>query len=202
MSYVKEIVARITPRTLAERPSLTRRSRVSGMVLILNLLGCGAPDVNKINGIEIAKADRSGLCLSNGDGCGDCFDNNDFALTSIWFYCKQLLPVPHCHSGMVRAINVETTNKSFPEFANLAAGAELPGQVEGGFVGVGASATGTPFIPSGALYFNSAVTTVHAPSSTSDSVGTPDAGNSDTEPGVAVTSSLSVDRIGGSVVRK
>ncbi|KAJ7309307.1 hypothetical protein DFH08DRAFT_974785 [Mycena albidolilacea] len=43
-----------------------------------SLLGCGATDVNKINGLEIAEADRSGVCLSNGDGCGDCFDDNDF----------------------------------------------------------------------------------------------------------------------------
>ncbi|KAJ7327880.1 hypothetical protein DFH08DRAFT_967672 [Mycena albidolilacea] len=44
-----------------------------------SLLGCGATNVNKINGLEIAKADKSGVCLSNGDGCGDCFDDNDFA---------------------------------------------------------------------------------------------------------------------------
>ncbi|KAJ7874863.1 hypothetical protein B0H13DRAFT_2348434 [Mycena leptocephala] len=43
-----------------------------------SLLGCGDTDVNKINGLEIAEADRSGVCLSNGNGCGDCFDDNDF----------------------------------------------------------------------------------------------------------------------------
>ncbi|KAF8172937.1 hypothetical protein K438DRAFT_1466396, partial [Mycena galopus ATCC 62051] len=60
----------------------------------------------------------------------------------IWFYCKQLFPFPHCHNGMVGAINVDTTNKSLPQFANLAAAASsIPSQVENGFVGIGASAT-------------------------------------------------------------
>ncbi|KAJ6567932.1 hypothetical protein DFH09DRAFT_437531 [Mycena vulgaris] len=46
-----------------------------------SLLGCGDASVNKINGLEITRADASGVCLSNGDGCGDCFDDNDFAST-------------------------------------------------------------------------------------------------------------------------
>ncbi|KAF7369702.1 hypothetical protein MVEN_00301700 [Mycena venus] len=75
----------------------------------------------------------------------------------IWFYCKQLFPVPHCHSGMVGVINVDTTNKSFPEFQdNIRNDSTIPGQAEGNFSGVGAVATGAPFIPSGASYFNDA----------------------------------------------
>ncbi|KAJ6469665.1 hypothetical protein DFH09DRAFT_1111136 [Mycena vulgaris] len=38
-----------------------------------SLLGCGDQAANKINGLEITRADRSGVCLSNGKGCGDCF---------------------------------------------------------------------------------------------------------------------------------
>ncbi|KAJ6565676.1 hypothetical protein B0H10DRAFT_2112658 [Mycena sp. CBHHK59/15] len=46
-----------------------------------SLLGCGDAKVNKINGLEITRADKSGVCLSNGNGCGDCFDDSDFAST-------------------------------------------------------------------------------------------------------------------------
>ncbi|KAJ7809674.1 hypothetical protein B0H13DRAFT_2385098 [Mycena leptocephala] len=46
-----------------------------------SLLGCGDTAVDKINGLEITTADRSGVCLSNGNGCGDCFDDGDFAST-------------------------------------------------------------------------------------------------------------------------
>ncbi|KAJ6596326.1 hypothetical protein DFH09DRAFT_973460 [Mycena vulgaris] len=79
----------------------------------------------------------------------------------IWFYCKQLLKAPHCNAGMVGVINVKTTDKSLPEFDSLAAAATTvpPGQAQGGFVGIGASASGAPSIPSGALYFNNALAT-------------------------------------------
>jgi len=33
-----------------------------------SLLGCGDTAANKINGLEVAIADGSGVCLSNGDG--------------------------------------------------------------------------------------------------------------------------------------
>ncbi|KAJ6529836.1 hypothetical protein B0H19DRAFT_884012, partial [Mycena capillaripes] len=65
----------------------------------------------------------------------------------IWFYCKQLGgKAPHCNSGMIGSINVQTTNHSFPQFGDRAksATADLPGQGQGGFVGIGASATGQP----------------------------------------------------------
>ncbi|KAJ7089047.1 hypothetical protein C8R43DRAFT_296963 [Mycena crocata] len=80
----------------------------------------------------------------------------------IWFYCKQLSKVPHCNAGMVGALNVEVTNKSLPEFESFAsiATSVLPGQSQGGFVGIGASATGAPFIPNGAVLVNSALQTV------------------------------------------
>ncbi|CAL1706547.1 unnamed protein product [Somion occarium] len=42
------------------------------------LLGCGDTGANKINGLDFF-ADRHGVCLSNGNGCGDCFDDSDFA---------------------------------------------------------------------------------------------------------------------------
>ncbi|KAJ6610586.1 hypothetical protein B0H10DRAFT_2059586, partial [Mycena sp. CBHHK59/15] len=46
-----------------------------------SLLGCGDAKVNKINGLEITRVDKSGVCLSNGNGCSDCFDDSDFAST-------------------------------------------------------------------------------------------------------------------------
>ncbi|KAJ7339913.1 hypothetical protein DFH08DRAFT_875747 [Mycena albidolilacea] len=76
----------------------------------------------------------------------------------IWFYCKQLLsktdPVkPHCNLGMVGVINIEKGQKSFSDFLASASAAPTVGQAEGAFVGVGASATGAPSLPSGAAYF-------------------------------------------------
>jgi hypothetical protein len=74
---------------------------------------------------------------------------------------------------MVGVINVQASDKTFAAFqagakgaTNVPPGVRLAGwparsmltlppqQVEGGFVGIGASATGAPFIPSGAVYFN------------------------------------------------
>lgn len=42
------------------------------------LMGCGDPAKNKINGLQVTPVDGSGVCLSNGNGCGDCFDDSDF----------------------------------------------------------------------------------------------------------------------------
>ncbi|KAJ7851252.1 hypothetical protein B0H14DRAFT_2355310 [Mycena olivaceomarginata] len=75
----------------------------------------------------------------------------------IWFFCKQLVsktdPVkPHCNLGMVGVINVQAgKNSFFSDF--LASASAAPTQAEGAFVGVGASATGAPTLPSGAAYF-------------------------------------------------
>ncbi|KAJ6566633.1 hypothetical protein B0H19DRAFT_1066918 [Mycena capillaripes] len=74
----------------------------------------------------------------------------------IWFYCKQLQKAPHCKAGMVGVINLGV--KSFETFTSNAAAASDVGQGEGGFVGVGASATGAPFLPSGAGYTNPSAT--------------------------------------------
>ncbi|KAL0577526.1 hypothetical protein V5O48_004467 [Marasmius crinis-equi] len=41
------------------------------------LLGCGDSGKNLINGMQKFD-DGHGVCLSNGDGCGDCFDDSDF----------------------------------------------------------------------------------------------------------------------------
>ncbi|CAA7259340.1 unnamed protein product [Cyclocybe aegerita] len=49
----------------------TIRSRAAG------LLGCGDTGSNKVNALGVA-GDGSGVCISNGDGCGDCFDDSDF----------------------------------------------------------------------------------------------------------------------------
>ncbi|KIJ42251.1 hypothetical protein M422DRAFT_254658 [Sphaerobolus stellatus SS14] len=42
-----------------------------------SLLGCGDTQNNKINEL-VAFQDGHGVCLSNGNGCGDCFDDSDF----------------------------------------------------------------------------------------------------------------------------
>lgn len=43
------------------------------------LLGCADRDVNKINGLDHFKSQGYGVCISDGSGCGDCFDDADFA---------------------------------------------------------------------------------------------------------------------------
>ncbi|KAJ7274827.1 hypothetical protein C8J57DRAFT_1592218, partial [Mycena rebaudengoi] len=68
----------------------------------------------------------------------------------IWFYCKQLNPTAHC---MVGAINVQPGDKSLQAFQNNAKAASAPGQAAGGLVGVGASASAPPTVPSGAQFF-------------------------------------------------
>ncbi|KAJ7164453.1 hypothetical protein C8R46DRAFT_1099576 [Mycena filopes] len=69
--------------------------------------------------------------------------------TPIWFYCKQLLPAPHCVAGMVGVINVQPGANSFSSFrANAAAATSAPpGQGQGGLIGVGASASAAPLVP-------------------------------------------------------
>jgi plastocyanin len=40
--------------------------------------------------------------------------------TPIWFFCKQLLPTPHCPAGMVGAINPPTSGNTFESFQTAA----------------------------------------------------------------------------------
>lgn len=72
----------------------------------------------------------------------------------IWFFCKQLLPSPHCAAGMVGAINAPATGKTFQAFQTAAKASKASGQGEGGLVGIGASASaGVGPIPSGAVAY-------------------------------------------------
>ncbi|ORX36081.1 hypothetical protein BD324DRAFT_630085 [Kockovaella imperatae] len=41
------------------------------------LLGCGDTSANKINGLD--NLDGYAICISDGNGCGDCFDDADWA---------------------------------------------------------------------------------------------------------------------------
>ncbi|KAF4622232.1 hypothetical protein D9613_008964 [Agrocybe pediades] len=61
----------------------------------------------------------------------------------IWFFCKQLKPMPHCGQGMVGSINAPATGNTFDKFQASAkvVGTATVGQGEGGLVGVGASAS-------------------------------------------------------------
>jgi len=65
----------------------------------------------------------------------------------IWFYCKQLVPSPHCVAGMVGAINAPATgSNTFDNFQKAAESASgTPGQpTVGALIGVGASASAAP----------------------------------------------------------
>jgi len=59
----------------------------------------------------------------------------------IWFFCKQLLPTPHCKSGMVGSINAPATGNTFDAFKTAAKNTTTSGQEVGFLVGVGASAS-------------------------------------------------------------
>ncbi|PPQ71108.1 hypothetical protein CVT26_011587 [Gymnopilus dilepis] len=70
----------------------------------------------------------------------------------IWFFCKQLLPSPHCGVGMVGAINAPTNgSNTFAAFQTNAMNfGKNSGQGQGGLVGIGASASASVGpIPSG-----------------------------------------------------
>ncbi|KAJ7486540.1 hypothetical protein FB451DRAFT_1391455 [Mycena latifolia] len=43
----------------------------------MSLFGCADKSKNKINAM-VFKSQGYGVCLSNGNGCGDCFDDDDF----------------------------------------------------------------------------------------------------------------------------
>jgi hypothetical protein len=77
---------------------------------------------------------------------------------AIWFFCKQLLPQPHCSSGMVGAINPPTSgNNTLENFMRNAHNTSSVGQTQEGLVGQGASASARPApIPSGATVFPAA----------------------------------------------
>ncbi|KAJ7828949.1 hypothetical protein B0H14DRAFT_2811181 [Mycena olivaceomarginata] len=60
--------------------------------------------------------------------------------TPIWFFCKQLLPQPHCSSGMVGVINVKPGANSFSAFQAAAAKVATV-DVATLFLGASASAT-------------------------------------------------------------
>jgi plastocyanin len=72
----------------------------------------------------------------------------------IWFFCKQLIPQPHCPSGMVGAVNPPTTGNTIEAFRNTASAVTSVPQIQNGLVGVGASASARPGpLPSGATDF-------------------------------------------------
>ncbi|KAJ7736421.1 hypothetical protein B0H16DRAFT_1763971 [Mycena metata] len=76
----------------------------------------------------------------------------------IWFYCKQLLPAPHCSAGMVGGINVPTSGaNTFAAFQANAKAAKSAGQAAGELVGIGASASAEPLVPSGAVFYGPGV---------------------------------------------
>ncbi|KAJ6511702.1 hypothetical protein DFH09DRAFT_1049676 [Mycena vulgaris] len=96
----------------------------------------------------------------------------------IWFFCKQLFPAPHCSAGMVGVINVKPGPNSFSAFQNNAKSASAPPQTQGGLVGVGASASAFPVVPTGATLFGPSATApgASAPSGSAPSGSPPPSG--------------------------
>ncbi|KAF9035125.1 hypothetical protein BJ165DRAFT_1533644 [Panaeolus papilionaceus] len=79
----------------------------------------------------------------------------------IWFYCKQLLPSPHCSVGMVGGINVPTNgSNTFAAFQTNAKNFKgNSGQGQNGLVGIGASASaGVGPVPASVQLFGGSAT--------------------------------------------
>ncbi|KAF8209147.1 hypothetical protein K438DRAFT_1712024 [Mycena galopus ATCC 62051] len=92
------------------------------------------------------------------------------ASAPIWFFCQQLMPIPHCTAGMVGAINVQPGANSFSAFQSAALKAGTVGEGQNGLVGIGASASAEPVIPSeGVTLFIGPSATATAPAGGSNS---------------------------------
>ncbi|KAJ3761320.1 hypothetical protein EV360DRAFT_29102, partial [Lentinula raphanica] len=81
----------------------------------------------------------------------------------IYFFCKQLIPSPHCAAGMVGTINAPSSGTgSFNDFLNNAKQTKDSGvrQGVGALVGQGASASAIPGpLPSGVTLFGTPAST-------------------------------------------
>ncbi|KAF9003000.1 hypothetical protein BDQ17DRAFT_1356445 [Cyathus striatus] len=115
----------------------------------------------------------------------------------IWFFCKQLVPSPHCPVGMIGAINAPTSGQNtFQAFEQNAQNFQgTPGQGQGGLVGVGASASALAGpIPSGLTLFTGspvAASGSGAASATSSGSGAAAASGTSTSPSSSSSSSTS-----------
>ncbi|KAG9226595.1 hypothetical protein CCMSSC00406_0006180 [Pleurotus cornucopiae] len=98
----------------------------------------------------------------------------------IWFYCKQLIPSPHCGAGMVGAINAPSTGNTLANFVSAArAFSGASGQGQGGLSGVGATASAAPSpIAGGASLVGAPTSGAPAPTSS----GSPTGSDTNTSP--------------------
>ncbi|KAJ3997634.1 hypothetical protein F5050DRAFT_1711134 [Lentinula boryana] len=80
---------------------------------------------------------------------------------TIYFFCKQLIPSPHCAAGMVGTINAPSSGTgSFNDYLNNAKQTKDSGQGVGALVGQGASASAVPGpLPSGVTLFGTPAST-------------------------------------------
>ncbi|KAL8277803.1 hypothetical protein RQP46_009786 [Phenoliferia psychrophenolica] len=60
----------------------TTRLQAQGM------FGCGSVEANKINVLQVFP-DGHGVCISDGNGCGDCFDDGDFQTTRLTRFARR-----------------------------------------------------------------------------------------------------------------
>ncbi|PFH48253.1 hypothetical protein AMATHDRAFT_42385 [Amanita thiersii Skay4041] len=92
----------------------------------------------------------------------------------IWFFCKALVPQPHCQAGMVGGINVPTSGSNTLEnFMQAAHNQQAPSnQGQGGLSGAGAAATTYPGpLPSGVTLATGAPLPANATSGSSAPTG-------------------------------
>ncbi|KAF7759780.1 hypothetical protein Agabi119p4_11475 [Agaricus bisporus var. burnettii] len=94
----------------------------------------------------------------------------------LWFFCKQLIPSPHCIAGMVGAINAaddgDNSFDNYKQAASQVSPTEVD-QTQNGLVGQGASASQRPSpIPSGANLFPDASAPAGSGSGSGSGTGT------------------------------
>ncbi|KAJ4490707.1 hypothetical protein J3R30DRAFT_3751676 [Lentinula aciculospora] len=96
----------------------------------------------------------------------------------IYFFCKQLIPSPHCAAGMVGTVNAPSSGTgSFNDFLNNAKQTKDSGQGVGALVGQGASASAVPGpLPNGATLFGTPAATAVSASSGSGTSSAASAG--------------------------
>ncbi|KAF4568503.1 hypothetical protein EYR40_010092 [Pleurotus pulmonarius] len=122
------------------------------------------------------------------------------ASVPIWFYCGATIPLPHCTTGMVGAINPPSID-AYNQFLVAAKNVSLNVPVQAPSIilsGQGAFATTTPQVTSGTPVSSAALTSASTP--TSSSTSSTVAATETAEPAASTSSAISTGSIVGAAV--
>lgn len=124
------------------------------------------------------------------------------ASVPIWFYCGATIPLPHCTSGMVGAINPPSID-AYNQFLLAAKNVSLNVPVQAPSIilsGQGAFATATPQVTSGTPASSGALTSASASTSSTSSSSSTAAATETAEPAASTSSAISTGSIVGAAV--